>query len=967
MTGNNATPSPTSQSITDAGVATLDCGYCLVAACLLFALASGLARAQTSQQQIDDIFDGLPGSHTLSGRIESEDGSTVYYTRNAFTTKKPASVTKAFVVGASLGLLGADHQFVTRAYRNGEIEDNGNLNGDLILLGNHDFTWSTDYYPGNARFALDRLAERLYDLGLRSVSGTVRGYGYLMYDEVPSNASAAVAFRDALLDAGITAGGTAAFSSFNPPGVPLAEWRSMPLSQACRDLLKVSDNDDAQALLRHLAYELFGVSSDSVGEDTIQNWLESEGVAMTGSVFLEGAGLSHSNRVSAIQAVGLTRTMLHSSAGWYFASMLPIGGVDGTLGSRYTSGPAYGRVHAKTGTLTGVITLSGYIVNPVDNRRYLFAFLMNDISGFSSSTARATIDQAVAVMAGNVDGLTGSVPTAATLRSVVGDTATGSALVSWTPSAGASSYNLYRSTTGSTWTLAMNTAATSATVADLLNGEASYFMVRAANAHGESKPSDAYGVQLANTPYRALVVDGNDRWEGGVPENREELSHEFGVALGEAITPTVGFDTCANEEVADGDTVLQDYGAVLWFTGEESTVDESFSAAEQDRVQGFLDTGGSFFVSGAEIGWDLDHLGSAADRAFYHDYLKAAYVADDAGTEQFVHTGGILNPQPGAIGDFHATWMAVSYPDVIAPQGGAAANLSYLSDQGSDAGVAGIEFDGPFRVVYLGFPFEAIAHLPERQTVMNRILEFFFDTHVPDDVLLEARDLSGAVLGPPILQEVGTWLNSTAKSQVHELSGTGSRFIEYTLPNPGTDHVVVTPDFPVTGRYEVFVTWGQGANCYDAGYTVRHAEGEESLLLDQIPRGTPGENAHTWVSLGEYPFNAGHNSATGSVELNEATVSGRPSTSWNQRVYFDALKLELREQDPLVPGDFDSDGDVDLADYNAFWSCLAGPDLTAPPPGCHPTDFTNTDLNADGDVDLGDFASFQGTFTGSGS
>jgi hypothetical protein len=352
---------------------------------------------------------------------------------------------------------------------------------------------------------------------------------------------------------------------------------------------------------------------------------------------------------------------------------------------------------------------------------------------------------------------------------------------------------------------------------------------------------------------------------------------------------------------------------------------------------------------------------------FYNNFLKADYVADDAGTEQFVGAGGIFASLPETVGDFHPTWMVVSYPDVIAPLGGASTVLSYLSDDGVDLGAAGVAFDGSFRVVHLGFPFETVAHLPTRKAMMNRILGFFFDTEFPDDLLIEARDLSGAVLGPPVLQEVGTWLNSTAKSQVHELSGTGSRFVEYELPNSGTDHAIVTPDFPVTGRYEVYVSWGLGANCYDARYTIRHADGEDVRLVDQIPLGTAGENAHTWVSLGEYAFNAGSNPATGSVEVSEETVSGRPSAVWNQRVYFDALKLVLREKDPIGLGDFDRDGDVDLDDYPFFADCLAGPDITPSPtlPDVTVQECLDAfDSEPDGDVDFVDFAPFQKAFTG---
>lgn len=923
------------------------------------------AIGQTVQQQIDAIFDVLPGSHTLSGLVETEDGAKIYYSQNADVGKKPASVTKTFTVGAALSLLGQDHQFVTRVYRTGEIDTNGILSGDLILLGNHDFTWAEDYYPGDARYALDRLAERLYDQGLREVTGTVWGYGYLMYAELPSNSSAAAAFRDALNDAGILASATASSSSFYAPGTAFAEWRSMPLSQACRDLLKVSDNDDAQALLRHLAYELKGASSDSVGEELIQDWLESQGVDMSGSVILEGAGLSHSNRVSARQALGLTRTMLNLPEGWAYRSMLPIGGVDGTLGGRFPSAPSFGHVHAKTGTLTGVICLSGYVQNPIDQRRILFAFLMNDISGFDNTTARAAIDDAVTVLAGNIDGLRGAVANAPVLLSVVGDPILGEAQLIWTTVSGALSYNLYSSPDGSVWTFEHTTSATSTSVGGLVNGDALSFCVRAVNGNGESKPSDAYSVRITNTPHRALVVDGNDRWGEGVSENWEAANHAFAVRLSEAVSPAVAVDACANEAITLGLVELNGYDAVLWLTGEESTEHESFAVSEQTLVQAYLNAGGNLFVSGAEIGWDLDHLGGSADRSFYNNVLKANYVADDAGTEQFISLGGIFATLPELLGDFHRMWMIVSYPDVIAPLGGAISNLWYIADDGLLEGAAGIEYDGAHRLVHLGFPFETIGHLAMRRWMMNRILGFFLDAEFPDDILIEARDLSGTVLGMPTVEEHGDWQSSSAKSQVPELGGTGSRYIDYELPNSGTDSLLVTPDIPVAGRYEVYVTWGLGANCYDAQYTIRHVDGTTVLLVDQIPLDVAGANAHQWVSLGEYGFAAGQDVLAGSIELSEVAVSGRPSAGWNQRVYFDGFKLVLRERDGLGFGDYDRDGDTDSGDWLSFADCMAGPGLDPSPPvpespeACH----LAFDAESDHDVDADDFSSFQVAYT----
>ena len=63
-----------------------------------------------------------------------------------------------------------------------------------------------------------------------------------------------------------------------------------------------------------------------------------------------------------------------------------------------------------------------------------------------------------------------------------------------------------------------------------------------------------------------------------------------------------------------------------------------------------------------------------------------------------------------------------------------------------------------------------------------------------------------------------------------------------------------------------------------------------------------------------------------------------------------------------LPGDFDGDGDVDLADFVQFQLCFAGSN-NPPAPTC-PVG-VNADLDDDGDVDLGDFLIFQQNFTGS--
>ncbi len=158
------------------------------------------------------------------------------------------------------------------------------------------------------------------------------------------------------------------------------------------------------------------------------------------------------------------------------------------------------------------------------------------------------------------------------------------------------------------------------------------------------------------------------------------------------------------------------------------------------------------------------------------------------------------------------------------------------------------------------------------------------------DVVVEVRDAGGAIEPPPTYDEIGSWADSSVKSAAPGLTGSGSRYINYVLPNNDSDNATFVPAIATPGVYELFVTWGTGANCYDAQYTVRHADGTAVMLVDQIPTGAAGENDNRWVSLGQYRFDAGQSAVAGSINVSEELVSGRPHSGWNQRVYADAAK-----------------------------------------------------------------------------
>jgi len=116
----------------------------------------------------------------------------------------------------------------------------------------------------------------------------------------------------------------------------------------------------------------------------------------------DASGLSRYNLVSPRALVHL----LSDARGkpWFadFRDSLPVAGVDGTLASRFTDGPARGRVRAKTGTMGGVSTLAGYVLDDRGDIAYTFAILVNNFTE-DAGGVRAAIDALVTALAQTVN------------------------------------------------------------------------------------------------------------------------------------------------------------------------------------------------------------------------------------------------------------------------------------------------------------------------------------------------------------------------------------------------------------------------------------------------------------------------------------------------------------------------------------------------------------------------------------
>ncbi len=507
---------------------------------------------------------------------------------------------------------------------------------------------------------------------------------------------------------------------------------------------------------------------------------------------------------------------------------------------------------------------------------------------------------------------------------------------------------------------------------DLEAGAIRFFRVIATNEGGQSFPSAIGGVNVqADATSPVLIVNGFDRMDrfmllseddpydaDPLRRERPERMNHYGYirTFAEAMRFSgVAFDSAANEAVRDLDVPLGDYAAVIWQCGEESSRELTFDFTEQVRVEDYLNGGGQMFVSGAEIGWDLVERDHGAD--FYRSSLKGDYIADDAETYGVTSVAGSPFVAIGTFSfDNGAAIYDVDWPDVVGPFGGSSTALTYV---GGTGGSAAVVYDADYRLVHFGFPFETITDASIRAAIMTAVLDFFHLDPLdpprppPDDIILESRDAAGTVTPAPAYVEDGAWMNSSIKSAAPGLTGTGSRFITYEIPNPGTDNATFVPEIMTPGRYEVFVTWANGANCYDARHRIRHYHGTTDLLVDQIPSGAPEPpNYDQWISLGSYWFLAGRAVSNASMNVSEETVTGRPSPGWNLRVYADAVKWVFVEWWPS--GDYDGDRTVGLDDYVHLPGCLTGLGTVYADPACEAFD-----LDLDGDVDLRDLGGFQ--------
>lgn len=136
---------------------------------------------------------------------------------------------------------------------------------------------------------------------------------------------------------------------------------SPPLSEMLKPLLKESMNLHAETLLRALGAALHHQSTPEAGRQGVERALGQMGIARGSYRYADGSGLSRHNLQNPETFVKVLAFMHRNRSFQAFNDALPIAGVDGTLSTRMKESAAAGNVRAKTGTMTGVSSISGYL------------------------------------------------------------------------------------------------------------------------------------------------------------------------------------------------------------------------------------------------------------------------------------------------------------------------------------------------------------------------------------------------------------------------------------------------------------------------------------------------------------------------------------------------------------------------------------------------------------------------------
>ncbi|MCX4534341.1 D-alanyl-D-alanine carboxypeptidase/D-alanyl-D-alanine-endopeptidase [Streptomyces sp. NBC_01669] len=345
--------------------------------------------------------------------IDTATGKRLYG-KGADTAMTPASTVKIATAVAALSALGPDHRIATTVQASPDSRT-------LTLVGGGDPTLDKaalrELAAGTVRALRDRGVDTVrlrYDTSRYSgpalhpigPNENIAPVSALMLDEgrldrtdsgpAPRSGDpardAARTFAGLLKDAGIGAGSAPAPGRAAATSRPVAKHLSAPLSALVERALTNSDNDIAEALARQTALAAGEPADFDGGRRAVTARLKKLHLPLAGANFADGSGLNRKDKVTAGLLAGLLARAAEPGRPELRPVLtgLPVAGFTGTLSNRYTStSRGTGLIRAKTGTLTGVNTLAGTVVD-AQGRLLAFAFLASGTT--SPAEAQSALD-----------------------------------------------------------------------------------------------------------------------------------------------------------------------------------------------------------------------------------------------------------------------------------------------------------------------------------------------------------------------------------------------------------------------------------------------------------------------------------------------------------------------------------------------------------------------------------------------
>ncbi|MEW2485194.1 D-alanyl-D-alanine carboxypeptidase/D-alanyl-D-alanine-endopeptidase [Streptomyces sp. NPDC048411] len=371
-------------------------------------------EAAALRTTLDKLLDSSAlGTVRTAVVIDTATGKRLYG-KGADTAMTPASTVKIATAVAALSALGPDHRIATTVRASPDART-------LTLVGGGDPTLDKaalrELAAGTVRALRDRGVDSVrlrYDTSRYSgparhpigPNENIAPVSALMLDEgrldrtdsgpAPRSGDpagdAARTFAELLNDAGIGTGSAPARGRAAAASRPVAKHLSDPLSALVERALTNSDNDIAEALARQTALAAGEPADFDGARRAVTARLKKLHLPLAGANFADGSGLNRKDKVTAGLLAGLLARAADPGRPELRPVLtgLPVAGFTGTLSNRYTStSRGTGLIRAKTGTLTGVNTLAGTVVD-ARGRLLAFAFLASGTT--SPSEAQSALD-----------------------------------------------------------------------------------------------------------------------------------------------------------------------------------------------------------------------------------------------------------------------------------------------------------------------------------------------------------------------------------------------------------------------------------------------------------------------------------------------------------------------------------------------------------------------------------------------